>query len=554
MIHLNVIACIDYQNRIGYNNQLIYDITEDKHFFKYITICNDINNENSINQEVSNIVIMGKNTWYSINQKPLSNRINIIISNDISIQKQIQKFNNVYLYNNLNSFIQNIETIDNLYLFNHLYIKNIFVIGGSYLYKEVINTDNSCNHNEWCISQLFITKVNNHKLTKNQCQELDSINNNDFIYFPEIDKDTFKLTKSIEYISKNNRLNKEIFKNNNTNQTIFLSFNLYQNKKIINITNNNDNSINNNINKESFYNFINDLINRSKIKYHEEYQYLNIMNDLLLNGEERQTRNSITKSNFGLRMEFNLENNKIPILTTKKVAIKTVLKELLWFISGDTNNKTLQQQGVHIWDGNSSREYLDLNGFQDREEGELGPIYGFQWRHFGTEYKDCHTDYKDKGVDQLKECIHMIKNNPTSRRMIVNAWNVKDLNIMSLPPCHILFQWYVSKDNKLSLQLYQRSGDFFLGIPFNITSYSLLIYMVAHITGLKPGRLIHIIGDAHIYESHTEAINKQLNRIPTEFPQLKINRVVKDIDDFKLEDFEFLNYHSFDTIKAPMIS
>ena len=185
------------------------------------------------------------------------------------------------------------------------------------------------------------------------------------------------------------------------------------------------------------------------------------------------------------------------------------------------------------------------------EEGDLGPVYGFQWRHFGAKYVDCHTDYTGKGVDQLKNCIELIKNNPNSRRILMSAWNPPDLKYMALPPCHLLCQWYVNGEY-LSLQMYQRSGDSFLGIPFNIFSYSLLLYMVAHITNLKPYKFIHTIGDFHAYDNHIEQIQTQISREPYEFPQLKINRKIENIDDFTISDFTISNYKHHPSIKAQM--
>lgn len=284
----------------------------------------------------------------------------------------------------------------------------------------------------------------------------------------------------------------------------------------------------------------------------EEEHYLNVLKDIYMNGDKRKTRNSVTKSKFGVRMVFNLRNGRIPILTTKKMAIKTVIRELLWFISGKTDNEILKNQGVHIWDGNSSKEYLDSIGLSDREENDVGPVYGFQWRHWGAKYKTCKDNYDDQGIDQLQECIESIKNTPYSRRMVVSAWNVSNIREMALPPCHAFFQWYVSSSNELSLQLYQRSGDMFLGVPFNIMSYSLLIYMVAHLTNKKPGKFIHIIGDAHVYDNHYDAIEEQIKRKPYLFPNIEIKTIVEDIDSFKLEDIEIKNYCCHDKISASM--
>lgn len=216
-----------------------------------------------------------------------------------------------------------------------------------------------------------------------------------------------------------------------------------------------------------------------------------------------------TVSIFGAQMRFNLRDNIFPLLTTKRVFWRAVAEELLWFIRGSTDARALQAKDVHIWDGNSTREFLDKSGFSDREEGDLGPVYGFQWRHYGAEYTTCRADYAGKGVDQLNEVIERIKTNPTDRRIIMSAWNVLDIPKMALPPCHCFVQFFVA-DGELSCQLYQRSADMGLGVPFNIASYALLTYLIAHVTGLKPGDFVHTLGDAHVYLTHIEPLKKQV--------------------------------------------
>lgn len=211
-------------------------------------------------------------------------------------------------------------------------------------------------------------------------------------------------------------------------------------------------------------------------------------------------------------MRFSLRDNIFPLLTTKRVFFRGVGEELLWFIKGCTDAKELQAKKVHIWDSNGTREFLDKNGLFDREEGDLGPVYGFQWRHFGAEYKTCHDDYTGQGIDQLNEIINRIKTNPNDRRIIMSAWNVNDIPKMALPPCHCLVQFYVA-NGELSCQLYQRSADMGLGVPFNIASYALLTYLIAHVTGLKPGDFIHTLGDAHVYSTHVEALKQQVRCI-----------------------------------------
>ena len=258
-------------------------------------------------------------------------------------------------------------------------------------------------------------------------------------------------------------------------------------------------------------------------------QYLDLLEHVMENGIRKDDRTGTgTISVFGYQMRFNLEEG-FPLLTTKKLHTKSIIHELLWFLKGDTNTKYLNENGVRIWN-----EWAD-------ENGELGKIYGYQWRSW--------TSPEQGNIDQISRVIESIKNNPDSRRHIVSAWNVSDLDKMALPPCHILFQFYVA-DGKLSCQLYQRSADIFLGVPFNIASYAMLMMMVAQVTGLKPGDFVHTLGDAHIYLNHIEQVKLQLTREPRKLPELKINRERKSIFDFEFDDFELLNYDPHPHIKG----
>ncbi|XP_015232929.1 thymidylate synthase isoform X2 [Cyprinodon tularosa] len=283
----------------------------------------------------------------------------------------------------------------------------------------------------------------------------------------------------------------------------------------------------------------------------DERGYLNLLEYILAKGRKKGDRTGTgVLSVFGAQVRYSLRD-QFPLLTTKRVFWKGILEELLWFIKGSTNAKELSEKGVKIWDANGSRAFLDSLGFTEREEGDLGPVYGFQWRHFGAEYKNMHTDYSGQGVDQLQNIIDTIKKNPEDRRIIMCAWNPKDLPLMALPPCHALCQFYVC-DGELSCQLYQRSADMGLGVPFNIASYALLTYMIAHITGLKPGDFVHTLGDAHIYVNHVKPLEEQLQREIRPFPKLKIKRKVESIDDFQAEDFEICDYNPHPTIKMQM--
>ncbi|KAK6383919.1 Thymidylate synthase [Exophiala oligosperma] len=345
---------------------------------------------------------------------------------------------------------------------------------------------------------------------------------------------------------------------------------------------------------------------------HEEHQYLNLIRDILSRGEHRPDRTGTgTLSLFAPpQLRFSLSRPSspsddpssssssssahvavLPLLTTKRVFLRAVTTELLWFISGCTSSKPLSSAGIHIWDGNGSREFLDNLGFTHREEGDLGPVYGFQWRHFGAPYEDCHADYKDKGVDQIAEIVRKLKTNPYDRRIILSAWNVADLKLMALPPCHMFAQFYVSYPDAprgeqalaaaaqqqgqtksttsstedgpqkakakghLSCVLYQRSCDMGLGVPFNIASYALLTHMLAHACDLVPGELIHTMGDAHVYLDHIDALKEQLQRDPREFPTLNIKRDDRgsgQMDGWKLEELEVVGYKPHSGIKMKM--
>jgi len=257
--------------------------------------------------------------------------------------------------------------------------------------------------------------------------------------------------------------------------------------------------------------------------------YLNLLDHILENGTQKGDRTGTgTISCFGYQMRFNLSEG-FPVLTTKKLHLRSIIHELLWFLSGDTNIKYLKENGVRIWD-----DWAD-------ENGDLGPVYGYQWRSWPTS--------DGKKIDQISKLIEMVKNNPNSRRLMVSAWNVQFIDEMALPPCHTMFQFYVA-DGKLSCQLYQRSADTFLGVPFNIASYALLTMMVAQVCDLEPGDFIHTFGDVHLYNNHLEQTKEQLSRTPTKLPTMKINPAVKNIFDFKIEDFELLDYHPQAHIKA----
>jgi len=379
------------------------------------------------------------------------------------------------------------------WLHDDKHLEKIFVIGGEQIYKEIFDN--------WIVDKITLTEISGRA----------SENYNKFL--PEIPKNIYELeSDSVDHEST------------------------YENPPLRRVT-------------------------YQVFTYHgkgSEISYLNLCREIMYNGNQRGDRTGVgTLSVFAPKpMVFNLDG-QIPVLTTKKVAWKTMCKELLWFISGSTDATELAKQGCHIWSGNTTREFLDKTIPGQRgpltqySEGDIGAGYGFQWRHSGATYQGKNHDYRGHGFDQIAYVINEIKTNPTSRRILIDSWNPSDLGKMALPPCHILVQFYIDK-GILSAQMYQRSADCFLGIPFNIASYALLVYMIAHVTNLKPGTLTLVTGDAHIYSNHIEQMETQLKRRPYRFPQVRLNPKCTKIEDFRLEDIELINYQHHPGIKAPM--
>ena len=445
-----------------------------------------------------NAIIMGYNTWLSIG-KPLKNRMNIVISKNH--YEELKGVTDVFCFQGLQECFE--------YLENKEYGK-IFIIGGSSLLEEVFK-----KYKEY-IDLIYQTHFFPFK----------DINNN----ITQFTLDTFNIT----YIDIKVNMDKEFIKiSDKDKKEKGEVFDFQQNQYIP---------------KEICYS--EDIYQKRKYLNGQEYQYLMLLKDILDNGSKKESRNSTVYSQFGTRMTFDMRNG-FPLLTTKKMPWKTILRELLWFIKGSTNNKELQEKNVHIWDANASKEFLESQGLS-YEEGDLGPIYGFQWRHFGATYIDHTTDYTGKGVDQLQWLIDEIKTNPTSRRLIMNSWNPVDLKKMALPPCHVMVQFNIDGEF-IDAQLYQRSGDMFLGVPFNISSYSFLLHILGKLTGYIPRNLIHIIGDSHIYENHIDPIKEQLIRVPSKFPLLTIQDI-DTIDSLSEDKFEITDYTYYPTIKAEMIA
>ena len=434
---------------------------------------------------------MGRKTWESLNKKPLPNRFNIVISSKRG--KDLGVDNHPELAMNVGSLEEAIEASAEM-----LKAKESFLIGGNSIYSQAEERIEDCKN-------VFKTRIGQNIEGDIKFEDKDLLSN---MYLTEMSKTFAESDLNFDFARY---INPNLFSEH------FEEFNT----KFFEVTS-------------------------------EEYQYLELIEKILKSGADKSDRTGTgTISTFGNIMRFDLSNS-FPLLTTKRVFWKGVVEELLWFLRGCTDSKELSKMGVRIWDANGSREFLDKNGFSHRDEGDLGPVYGFQWRHAGAEYIDHKTDYSGKGVDQIKEVIDLLNKDPNSRRMIVCAWNVKDISQMALPPCHTLFQFYTA-NGKLSCLLYQRSCDVGLGLPFNIASYSLLTCLVAKMVNMEPGEFVHMIGDTHIYKNHVDALREQISRKPNPFPILNINyQEGKPIENYTLEDFELKGYWPQKKIKMEM--
>jgi thymidylate synthase len=287
---------------------------------------------------------------------------------------------------------------------------------------------------------------------------------------------------------------------------------------------------------------------------HPEEQYLDLVTDLLNEGVPEESRNGLALTGFGAAMRFSLAGGAMPLLTTKRVAWKTCLRELLWFVSGSTNNEVLRDQGVKIWNANGSREFLDGRGLQHLAVDDLGPVYGHQWRHFNAPYGSSKDDYEGQGVDQLANVVALLSDpaTRTSRRIVMSAWNPCQIHEMALPPCHVLAQFHVSGGDKLSCALYQRSGDVGLGVPFNIASYAFLTHLLAHHCALEASSFVYFLGNCHIYDDHVDAMRDQSTRVPMPFPTVSIERRAQAIDKYETGDFILRDYSYHPAIRMEL--
>lgn len=515
-----VVAATEKGFGIGKEGGLPWRLPGDMAFFKEVTMKVDSPSPSAVSQtgadKIENAVIMGRKTYESIPPKfrPLPGRINVVLSRNANLREDLSLPEDVLVCDSLDRALQSLSNGP-----VSKKVGKIFVIGGGTVYAEALASP-AC-------TAVHLTSV------KADIEGIDT-------HFPVVPAHTFRLaSRSKETVEKSIPYRFLRFDRIGDAEGPFES--------------DSDGGV-----KSAATSVAVPVpppvpaSATSSSPNPEEQQYLDLLRDIMTNGVERGDRTGTgTISKFGVQMRFSLREGRFPLLTTKKVFWRGVAEELLWFVAGHTNAKLLSEKKIKIWDGNGSREFLDSRGLHHREEMDLGPVYGFQWRHFGAQYETMHSDYTGKGVDQLAECIHKIKNSPEDRRIIMTAWNPSDLDKMALPPCHMFCQFYVA-NGELSCQMYQRSADMGLGVPFNIASYSLLTVMMAQVCGLKCGDFVHTIGDAHVYLNHVDALQEQIDRVPKAFPTLEVNREKKDIDSFEYSDFTVNGYEPMAAIKMKM--
>ncbi|KAK6946274.1 Dihydrofolate reductase domain, partial [Dillenia turbinata] len=479
---------------IGKEGKLPWRLPSDLKFFKDLTISTSDSGK-------KNAVIMGRKTWESIptEYRPLPGRLNVVLTRSGSFD--IATAENVVICGSMASALELLAASPYC-----LSIERVFVIGGGQILREALNAP-GCD-------AVHITEIE----TNIECDT----------FIPPIDSSIFQpWYSSFPLVENNIRFS-------------FVTYVRVKNSTAESPGQSNGQTVSSKSDSVKFeankFSFLPKMI----FERHEEYLYLRLVEEIISSGSLKDDRTGTDE----------VQSTKIiPTFDHQGIG---VVEELLWFISGSTNAK---EKGIHIWDGNASRDYLDgqvlstmkFIGLVDREEGDLGPIYGFQWRHFGARYIDMHADYTGQGFDQLLDVIDKIKNNPDDRRIILSAWNPSDLKMMALPPCHMFAQFYVA-NGELSCQMYQRSADMGLGVPFNIASYSLLTCMIAYVCELVPGDFVHVLGDAHVYRTHVRPLEEQLQKLPKPFPILKINSQKKNIDSFVASDFKLIGYDPHEKI------
>lgn len=521
MASFDCIVAADERGGIGQGGTLPWRFPQDMAFFKQVTSA-------CAEQGKQNAVIMGRKTWESIPAKfrPLPGRTNVVLSRNADLRAELNVPDDVVLASSLEEALATLEKQQGA----GGSIADVFVIGGGSLYAEALSAGSRCR-------KLIMTIVHSESFA---CDT----------FLPNVDALGWRKARALEaHVCNGTCLEMSEFERDVSAEKAPTSPVSGTSAAAVS-----DGAATADATTVAAAGLPAAPPATASLRpQHEEHQYLDLIRDILATGERRSDRTGTgTISKFGATMRFDLSGDEFPLLTTKRVFWRGVAEELLWFISGDTNANTLKDKGIHIWDGNGSREYLDRIGLTERAEMDLGPVYGFQWRHFGAEYTDMHADYSGKGVDQLAKLIHTIKTNPTDRRIVLSAWNPAAMPLMALPPCHMFCQFYVTSAGALSCQMYQRSADMGLGVPFNIASYALLTRLVAQSCGLRAGEFVHVIGDAHVYSNHVDALREQLTREPRPFPTLKINPAKTNIDSFVYEDFTVEGYKPHKKIEMQM--
>ena len=480
-----IVAYCKKNNGIGNENSIPWYLKSELKYFKEVTS----NNENNL----KNIVIMGRKTWDSLPKKPLPNRINVILSKQENndYKEHIEsKHKDTYVINNL------IKYVDSLIEKNQNQKQKIFIIGGAQIYKHVLDLSESNNLN----LNLYITEIYN---------EFDCDT-----YFPKLDSNVYSLTHVSEFKEENK---------------IYYRHKIYKQTK--------------NIQESEIW------VNK------EEYQYLDTLREILEDGQENIDRTNVgTKSLFGKQYKYDLRDT-FPALTTKRIFFRGIFEEFMLYLTGKTDNNILNEKKIHIWDGNTTRQFLDNRGLPHYPAGDMGETYGFNFRHFGAKYIDCKQDYTNQGTDQLENVLYLIKNDPHSRRMIINLWNASTLQNAALPACLCMYQFYVNTQKKeLNLQIYIRSSDYFLANNWNTCTGALFVHMICNLKDidLTPGILTVVTGDTHIYNSHNDQVKENLERIPRPFPKLIIRSKKDRLQDFTFDDLKLVDYTPYKNISAPM--
>lgn len=544
-MRFNIIAAMDSNRGIGNQNNLPWNLKGDMEYFKLLT--SQLPEDEYF--KYYNVVVMGRKTWESIPPKfrPLPKRVNIILSSQ-NRENVIQDCRNPELvhvvpdWQDVFSIVNQIQSSGNIggvETDTPIAINNIFVIGGQKVYESAIN-------HPYC-DKIYITEVYNKYETDTFFPKLSDGRNN----YVLIDVSPFNsdfdtiIEQQIHYRFFTYQNNTYFMEQNNIHE------------KVVNTIDNLESYLTKDIKDLSLLNQLKRrFLKFGKYRNYEEEQFLDFINEIKTSGVSRGDRTGVgTTSIFGKQMKYNLRDT-FPMMTTKRMFIRGIFEELMMYLRGQTDNRILQSKNIHIWDGNTSREFLDKKGLKHFKEGDMGATYGFNFRYYGAKYEGCDKDYTEAGgFDQLNYVIDLIKNDPTSRRIIINLWNPCTLKEVALPSCLCQYQFYVNTEAKeLNLQIYLRSSDVFLANNWNTCTGALLVHMICNLTDidLVPGDLSVVVGDAHLYNSHMEAVDINLEREPRPFPKLLIKNQKKDITLFNWDDMEFIGYKPYPGIKADM--